>query len=39
VNELVGADVNGDLDDFDRPIKGRDDATRPILSDVDANHS
>ena len=37
VNELVGADVNGDLDDFDRPIKGRDDATRPIGSEVDAN--
>jgi len=37
VNELLGDDVNGDLDDFDRPIKGRDDATRPILSDVDAN--
>jgi hypothetical protein len=37
VNELVGSDVNGDLDDFDRPIKGRDDATRPILSKVDAN--
>ena len=37
MNELVGVDVNGDLDDFDRPIKGRDDATRAIVSDVDAN--
>jgi hypothetical protein len=37
VNELLGDDVNGDLDDFDRPIKGRDDATRPIRSEVDAN--
>ena len=37
VNELVGDDVNNDLDTFDRPIKGRDDATRPILSEVDAN--
>ena len=37
VNELLGDDVNNDLDDFDRPIKGRDDKTRPILSEVDAN--
>ena len=37
VNELVGDDVNNDLDDFDRPIKGRDDAEIPILSEVDAN--
>ena len=36
VNELVGDDVNNDLDDFDRPIKGRDDKTIPILSEVDA---
>ena len=27
VNELVGDDVNNDLDNFDRPMKGRDDAT------------
>jgi hypothetical protein len=37
VNELLGDDVNGDLDDFDRPIKGRDDKTLPILSELDAN--
>jgi hypothetical protein len=37
VNELVGDDVNNDLDTFDRPIVGRDDATMPILSEVDAN--
>jgi hypothetical protein len=37
VNELVGDDVNNDLDAFDRPTKGRDDATLPILSEVDAN--
>ena len=37
VNELVGDDMNNDLDDFDRPIKGRDDKTIPILSEVDAN--
>ena len=36
-NELLGVDVNGDQDDFDRPVRGRDDATRPILSKVDAN--
>jgi hypothetical protein len=37
VNELVGDDVNNDLDNFDRPTRGRDDARMPILSDVDAN--
>jgi outer membrane receptor protein involved in Fe transport len=37
VNELVGDDVNNDLDNFDRPTRGRDDATRPILSKLDAN--
>jgi hypothetical protein len=37
VNELVGDDVNNDLDNFDRPVKGRHDATLPILSEVDAN--
>ena len=36
VNELVGDDVNNDLDNFDRPTKGRDDRTSPILSEVDA---
>ena len=29
--------MDNDLDDFDRPIKGRDDAELPILSEVDAN--
>ena len=37
VNELVGDDVNNDLDDFDRPIQGRDDDDLPILSELDAN--
>jgi hypothetical protein len=37
VNELVGDDVNNDLDNFDRPTRGRDDARMPILSNVDAN--
>jgi hypothetical protein len=36
INETVGRDVNGDLDNNDRPIRGIDDLTRPILSDVDA---
>jgi hypothetical protein len=36
VNEIVGRDVNGDLDSNDRPIRGRDDATLPIRSDVDS---
>ena len=29
VNEMLGDDVNNDLDEFDRPIKGRDDADLP----------
>ncbi len=39
VNETVGLDANrdGDGTNFDRPVKGRDDATRPILSPVDAS--
>lgn len=39
VNETVGLDANrdGDGTNFDRPVRGRDDATRPILSPVDAN--
>ncbi|MBI2189395.1 MAG: TonB-dependent receptor [Acidobacteria bacterium] len=39
VNETLGRDVNGDRDgaNFDRPVRGRDDATRPIVSKVDAN--
>jgi len=36
VNETVGRDVNGDTDNNDRPIRGRDDATIPIRSDVDS---
>lgn len=37
INETTGIDSNGDRDNFERPIRGRDDATRPILSPVDAN--
>ena len=37
INETVGRDVNGDADNNDRPIKGVDDLTRPILSPVDGN--
>lgn len=37
VNEVVGRDVNGDRDNFDRPVRGRDDATLPIQSEVDAS--
>jgi hypothetical protein len=36
INELVGTDVNGDRDTFDRPVAGVDDATRPIVSPVDS---
>jgi outer membrane receptor protein involved in Fe transport len=38
-NETLGRDVNGDRDSttFDRPVRGRDDATLPIASKVDAN--
>ena len=36
INEIVGRDVNGDTDNNDRPIRGIDDATRPILSPVDS---
>jgi outer membrane receptor protein involved in Fe transport len=36
VNETVGRDVNGDGDNNDRPIRGIDDATMPIRSEVDA---
>jgi hypothetical protein len=38
-NETVGRDVNGDRDgtNFDRPMRGRDDAVLPIVSEVDAN--
>ncbi len=38
VNEIVGVDRNGDADaNFDRPMAGRDDATLPIQSELDAN--
>ena len=38
VNEIVGVDRNGDADaNFDRPVRGRDDLTLPIVSEVDAN--
>jgi hypothetical protein len=37
VNETVGTDVNRDRDNTDRPVKGRDDLTRPIVSKLDSN--
>jgi Carboxypeptidase regulatory-like domain/TonB-dependent Receptor Plug Domain len=36
INETVGQDVNGDLDNTDRPILGINDLARPILSEVDS---
>jgi hypothetical protein len=40
INEIVGRDVNGDNDSTgagaDRPIAGIDDATRPIVSELDS---
>lgn len=36
VNETVGLDVNGDLDNNDRPRRGLDDAAFPIRSEVDS---
>jgi hypothetical protein len=36
VNEIVGRDVNGDLDVTDRPIRGIDDTAFPIRSPLDA---
>jgi hypothetical protein len=36
INETVGRDVNGDLDNNDRPIRGIDDLVRPIESEVDS---
>jgi hypothetical protein len=36
ITETVGSDVNGDLDNNDRPIKGIDDLTKPIVSAVDS---
>ena len=37
INELVGRDVNGDRDNFDRPVAGVDDLTMPIRSKLDAS--
>jgi hypothetical protein len=39
VNETVGVDRNGDGDaaNFDRPLRGRDDLTLPIVSPLDEN--
>jgi Carboxypeptidase regulatory-like domain len=37
VNETTGVDTNGDGTTNDRPVKGRDDASIPIRSAVDAN--
>lgn len=36
INETVGTDVNGDADNNDRPIKGINDLTMPIRSEVDS---
>jgi hypothetical protein len=36
INETVGRDVNGDLDNNDRPIRGIDDLVRPIGSELDS---
>ena len=36
VNETAGTDTNRDRDNTDRPVKGRDDATLPIASPLDA---
>jgi hypothetical protein len=35
INETVGTDVNRDNDNNDRPVRGVNDATRPIISEVD----
>ena len=37
INETIGTDVNGDRDDNDRPVRGVNDAARPIVSELDAN--
>lgn len=37
INETVGTDVNGDNDNFDRPVRGVHDTARPIASPVDAS--
>lgn len=36
INEVVGRDVNGDLDTNDRPIAGIDDLAFPIRSELDS---
>jgi hypothetical protein len=36
VNETIGLDANGDRDNTDRPVKGVNDLTKPILSAVDS---
>jgi outer membrane receptor protein involved in Fe transport len=36
INETVGRDVNGDLDNNDRPIAGIDDTAFPIRSELDS---
>ena len=36
INETVGSDVNGDLDNTDRPIRGVNDLTMPIRSELDS---
>jgi hypothetical protein len=36
INETVGSDVNGDLDNTDRPIRGVNDLVIPIRSEVDS---
>jgi Carboxypeptidase regulatory-like domain/TonB dependent receptor/TonB-dependent Receptor Plug Domain len=35
INETVGSDVNGDADNNDRPVRGVNDLTMPIRSEVD----
>jgi outer membrane receptor protein involved in Fe transport len=35
INETVGSDVNGDADNNDRPIRGINDLTLPIRSELD----
>jgi outer membrane receptor protein involved in Fe transport len=37
INELVGLDVNGDRDNFDRPVAGVHDTTMPIRSPLGAS--
>jgi carboxypeptidase family protein/TonB-dependent receptor-like protein len=37
ITEIVGTDVNADRDNFERPVRGVHDATRPIVSPVDSS--